>query len=126
MLAEAKSLGIAPDLVAYTAAVTACADANQRDKATFLLKEMLSAGIRPDAAAFTSLIAALGHDGQWTQAVEILESMPKMGAPRNAMVYNALITSWANAEVAKGEEEGGALLLGCASGVGAGAATGEL
>lgn len=118
LLAEAKSLGITPDLVAYTAAITACADANQRDKATFLLKEMLSSGIRPDSAAFTALVAALGHAGEWTQAVEILETMPKMGAPRNAVVYNALITSWANAEAAmedgegEGEEKGGPLLLG--------------
>ncbi|CAN0530657.1 unnamed protein product, partial [Ectocarpus sp. 8 AP-2014] len=70
LLRELPIVGITPDSMVYTSAISACGRAGQCERAVGLFREisMLRVGFRPDAVSYSAVITALGEGGQWEEA----------------------------------------------------------
>lgn len=94
-MTRGSAAGLAPGLVSYGAAITACATCKQGDAAVDLLREMPIVGITPDSMTYTSAISACGRSGQWERAVGLFReiSMLRVGFRPDAVSYSAVITA---------------------------------
>jgi pentatricopeptide repeat protein len=75
-----KAANITPDVVAYGAAMTACARGGTSAE---LLSEMRDAGIRLDSHVYSSLITAAKEACDWQRAVQLLRVMEADGIAPN-------------------------------------------
>jgi pentatricopeptide repeat protein len=81
-----KAAHITPDVVAYGAAMTACARGGTSallQRGAELLNEMRSAGIKLDSHVYSSLITAAREAGDWQRAVQLLRVMEADGVAPN-------------------------------------------
>ena len=79
--------GIAPDMVCYGAAISACSEAGLPEEALDVMQRMTAAGFIPDKMAFNAVIAAFGHNGEWEQALDTLGEMRAAGLRPNQHSY---------------------------------------
>eukprot|EP00933_Yihiella_yeosuensis_P043055 TRINITY_DN37779_c0_g1_i2.p1 TRINITY_DN37779_c0_g1~~TRINITY_DN37779_c0_g1_i2.p1 ORF type:complete len:483 (-),score=81.27 TRINITY_DN37779_c0_g1_i2:66-1451(-) len=86
-----KELGVRPDCVAYSVAISACTDVRQWRQGLGLLDDMGSNGILPDTISVESSIRALGKVGQWGLALKMFESMPEKDLRPNKAIFKALL-----------------------------------
>ena len=59
LLREMEGKGIAPNVISYSSAITACGNGGKRELAIGLLREMEGKGIAPNVISFNSAIIAL-------------------------------------------------------------------
>lgn len=89
-LEEMSSVGLQPDVVCYTAAMSA---SGSWIKSLSLLEEMEKRGIRANLVTYNSAMRACERDGQWKKACSLLEEMVSRGVSPDATSYNTCI--WA-------------------------------
>eukprot|EP00973_Karenia_brevis_P034680 4785837-Karenia_brevis.AAC.1 len=59
------SRGLSPDVISFSAAISACEKGGQWQRVAPLLNEMRSRGLSPDVISFNGAISACKKGGQW-------------------------------------------------------------
>jgi pentatricopeptide repeat protein len=90
--------GIDPDVITFSAAISACTTGGQWEKALDLFREMQSRGIDPDVITFSAAISACEKGRQWEKALDLFREMQSRGIDPNEITYNATIAACFNAE----------------------------
>jgi pentatricopeptide repeat protein len=69
--------GVVPDVITYSALISACEKGRQPERALELFEAMQRQGVVPDVITYSAMIMALSQckDHQWEQAVTVLEQM---------------------------------------------------
>ena len=74
-----KTEGIAPNIITYSAAISACEKSGQVEKCLDLLDEMKADGVVPDVIAYWTIIHACEEGGQADKAVHLRAEMMAAG-----------------------------------------------
>jgi len=94
VLTEMRQLSIEPNVVCYTALITACDKTNQPKKALELLDTMLMEGVEPDVVAYNAVITACSNGQMPESAEEKCAEMQERGLTPNVVTYTSLIRAW--------------------------------
>ena len=84
---------VTPNVVTYSALISACEKKGQWPAALCLFEEMPSAKVTPNAVTYTALISACEKKGQWQAALCLFEEMPEAKLGVSNVAYNALLNS---------------------------------
>ena len=101
-LAELQGLA---DLIAYSAAITACARGSAWQQALILIAELHESRTRLDVITYGAGISACEKGGAWQQSGFLLQGVLDEQIQPNAVVYNAAISGfgrgskWQDAEI---------------------------
>ena len=79
---------LSPDLVSYTAAISACAEAGRAAEAAALLEELRSSGLPLSILPFSKAIAAAAKAGEWRVACATLRQVSSLQLRHNALTTN--------------------------------------
>ncbi|CAE7681784.1 unnamed protein product [Symbiodinium pilosum] len=82
-----------PDVITYSAAVSACEKKGQWQAALLLLFELEGASGRADMILASSAISSCEKRSQWTMAVFLLMSMLSSGLKADGIMYNSAISA---------------------------------
>lgn len=63
---------VAPDVVTFSTAISACADGREWKQALLLLREIPATGALPNKISYNAVIAACGKGHQWKAALGLL------------------------------------------------------
>lgn len=88
---DLRAAGVKRDLKAYNAAIMACSNCNDADRAAELFREMPAAGLVPEVYTYTALIFAYGYQGRSEEAIEVFEEMRDSGIAPDERAYRAAI-----------------------------------
>merc|ERR1711966_224535 len=77
--------GIDPNVVTYSAAISACGKSGQWKTALLLLKEMRGADLTPNVITYSAAISACEKGGQREKALSLLKQMRGLGLKSNAV-----------------------------------------
>ena len=86
-----KRDGPTPDVYSYNALISACAGAQQFERALEQLDTMQAHGVAPDAHTFGLLIVACEKEARWAIALDLLQKMREFGLAPNVVCYTAAI-----------------------------------
>lgn len=87
-----------PDIIAWTAIISAHAYHGKASKALSLFKQMQSSGVRPNAVTFIGLLNACSHSGLVKEGKQFLDSMSdKYGVNPTIDHYNCMIDIYSRA-----------------------------
>ena len=86
-----KNNGIEPDVISYSATISACEKGGQWEKALQLFQEMRTNGIEPNVISYGATISACEKGGQWDKAMHIFKDMKTHGIEPNIINYSAII-----------------------------------
>ncbi|ACI64491.1 predicted protein [Thalassiosira pseudonana CCMP1335] len=91
--------GINPDLVTYTTAMRACAQARKSNKAMEIFRVINDMGMELDVYCYTTAMDACAKDRNWKTALKLLEDMTMRSTNMriNAITYNSAISALAKA-----------------------------
>ena len=85
-----ETLGVEPDVITYSAAISACEKGRQSEMALELLERMKRAGIPPTVITYNAAISACEKGRQWKRALELLDEMKASGRVEpDVITYNA-------------------------------------
>ena len=87
------SSGIKPDVISYSAAISACEKGSQWEKALGLLQDMTCRGIKPDVISYSAAISACEKGSQWEKALGLLQDMTCRGIKPDVISYSAAIST---------------------------------
>jgi len=96
-----QECGLEPNTITYNAAISACGQGGQWERALPLLEGMKERGLEPDIITYSAAISACGKDGQWERALALLEEMKKRGLEPNNITYSAIIEALPVSELDK-------------------------
>jgi pentatricopeptide repeat protein len=85
------SRDITPNVISYSAAISACEKGGQWEQALELLREMDSRGIQPNEVSYNAAISACEKGDQWEQALKLLREMDSHGIIPDVVSYNTAI-----------------------------------
>jgi pentatricopeptide repeat protein len=88
--------GINPDLVTYTTAMRACAQARKSNKAMEIFRVINDMGMELDVYCYTTAMDACAKDRNWKTALKLLEDMTVKGVAPNEFTYSVAITACGN------------------------------
>lgn len=88
---------VEPNVIVFSAAISACGNAGQVVKARELFEEMKQRGLSPNLITYHALISAYRHDRQPGKARELLEEMLSQGLAPNIITCNLLISAYVDA-----------------------------
>ena len=77
--------GLAPDVVSYSAAISACEKGTMPEMALDLLKEMEHKGLEPDVITYTVAISACEKGKMPEKVLDLLKEMEQRGLEPNVM-----------------------------------------
>ena len=100
ILDSMPSKGIEPNLLCYTAAISAFSLQSMWKESLQILKRMIDAGIRPDEVVLNTILKGLATAGRWIEAYKLLLDMNARGFGLNTNSYN-----WAVAACKKRESK---------------------
>ena len=86
-----KRKGVEPDVISYSAAISACVKGKQWERALELLEEMKRTDVQPDVVSYSAVISACEKGGQWERTLALLEEMKRIGIESNVISYNAVL-----------------------------------
>ena len=75
LVEEMRAAGVAPNVITYNAAFSACEKGGQWECAVGLMEEMRAAGVAPDVITYNAAISACEKGGQWEHAVGLMKEM---------------------------------------------------
>jgi len=85
--------GIQPNVISYSAAISACEKGGQWQEALKLFREMSEKGIQPNVISYSAAISACEKGGQWQEALKLFREMSEEGIQPNVISYNAAISA---------------------------------
>merc|ERR1712032_976883 len=85
--------GLTPDVVAFSAVISACQRCGELECALGLLHQLLASGLVWDATASNAAISACEKGGHWEQALEILRYMHRDRVDSDIITSNAAVTA---------------------------------
>ncbi|CAE8608112.1 unnamed protein product [Polarella glacialis] len=95
LLGAMEAAGLSPDIIALSAAMSACEQGKQWKVACHLLWKMQTSARRgkkpPDAVAYLSAITACGSCGRWERAWDVFREMQKAFLQPEAKLHNAAL-----------------------------------
>merc|ERR1712190_431614 len=87
--------GLVPDVITYSAAISACEKGQRPQEALHLLQEMQLRGLVPDVITYSAAISACEKGQQPQQVLHLLQEMQLRGLVPNVITYNAAsISAW--------------------------------
>ena len=96
-------MGIKPDVVSYSAAISACGKGRQWKVALSLIKQMRSVGIKLNIVSYNASIQACASAGQPIKALEIFHEVQE-NATLDHITYNAILDAVCSSHPAKARE----------------------
>lgn len=93
LLDEMPHVKVTPNVVSYTAAVSACEKGGQWQIALYLLDEMPLVKVTPEVNAYCAAMTACERGGQWQAALSLFQQMQTNQISANNVAYNALLNS---------------------------------
>jgi pentatricopeptide repeat domain-containing protein 1 len=99
-----SSLGVQPNVVAYTAAISACGKGGQAAFALDLFQEMKMNNVALNVQCCNTLLWALSKGGDWRQCLLLLEEMESDASMRikpDADTYRIVMQALRDQEVQK-------------------------
>eukprot|EP00435_Cladocopium_sp_Y103_P018947 s3611_g4.t1 len=82
---------ISPNVICYSAVISACEKGGQWEQALSLFQAMPKAQISPNVISYSAAISACEKGGQWEQALTLFETMLSSQVDPNIVSYNALL-----------------------------------
>lgn len=90
---DGRKYKLCPNVVSYSAAISACEKARNWEKAIELLNEMQSRGVEPTVMSFNATISACEKGGQAEKALALFAEMKAHGIMPNVVVFSAVISA---------------------------------
>ena len=84
-----KGRGLEPNVITYSAAISACEKGRRPDAALDLLAEMKARGLAPNVITYNAAISACEKGGRTDIALDLLAEMKGRGLELNVITYNA-------------------------------------
>ena len=85
--------GLAPTVLTFNAALSACAKTGAWEEALALLEEMRARRLSPELVSFNAAISACARAGRWGQALKLLSTMRKVGKPPDRVSFNGALVA---------------------------------
>ena len=79
LLDEMRVAAVAPNVISYSAAISACEKGGRWEQAVSLLDEMREAGVLPNVVSFNAAISACEKGGRWERAGVLRAALPDAG-----------------------------------------------
>ena len=93
LLDEMQLRGIAPNVFAFNAALSACAKTGEWERALGLLDEMRANRVAPELLSFNAAISACARAGRWGKTLSLLSTMRKAGQPPDLISFNGALVA---------------------------------
>ncbi|MDD9950752.1 MAG: hypothetical protein OXT67_04210 [Zetaproteobacteria bacterium] len=93
MLQKIHQHGIRPDVIAYNAAISACAEARDKDTALTLLHQMQQHNISPDAISYNGVICACAKISDAHTALTLLRQMQERSIFATVVSYSEVMSA---------------------------------
>ena len=88
-----QALSLEPNVIAYSAAVSACERRQEWEQAVALLADMQRGGPAPNVVTYSAVISACEKAAQWQSAIHILAGMQQRSEKLDKIVYSAAISA---------------------------------
>merc|ERR1739841_325877 len=88
-----READLVPDVISYSAAISACEKGGQWQVALGLLATMQEAALVPNVISYSAAISACEKCGQWQEALGLLATMQEADLVPNVISYNAAISA---------------------------------
>ncbi len=90
---------VRPNLVCYTACITALQQGQEWQKALHLLVQMLSTGPAPDVQVYNAVVSACANAGETHMALKVFQAMKGQGVKPDDVTYaTAVVACWRGQE----------------------------
>lgn len=96
VLSDLRVRGLEPNVITYSALVSACTKGSKWQMALNLMSEMKDAGLKPDVVSCNAAISACEKGGKWQEALSFLGEMKELGLKPNTITFNSAITACAS------------------------------
>ena len=93
-----RAHGYVPNVITFSAAISACEKGGQWERALSLLTEMRAQGVEPNVISFNAAISACDKGAQWEHALELLKEMQARGLQPGEIAFSAAISACAQRE----------------------------
>jgi pentatricopeptide repeat domain-containing protein 1 len=90
---EMKSMGIEPNVHAYSATISAFEKGGQWQEALRLFSEMQASDVQPNLITFNATISAQEKGRQWQHALTLFDDLKRRGLKPNVITYSATISA---------------------------------
>ena len=90
--------GVKCDVVSYNTLISACANANDCERAAEWLREMDASGMAPNVVSYTALINAWAQANRPEKAAELLRVMSVKEVEPNVVTFNVCLNAWSRAK----------------------------
>ena len=88
-----KQRGLEPNVITYSALISACEKGQKPEDAIELFKAMKWEGVVPDVITYNALISACEKGQKFEQALKLFHAMQQQGVVPDVITYNALISA---------------------------------
>ncbi len=93
LLNNLTDAGIKPNVITYTAVISACKKGGKAEEALEIFNKMLDAAITPNVITYSAVISACEKGGKAEEALEIFNKMLDAGIKPDVITYNAVISA---------------------------------
>ena len=93
LLAEMRTHGLEPDVITFSAAISACERGANWEQALALLAEMRERGLACDITVFSAAVNACEQGAQWELALELISEMRASGMQPHVPTLKAAISA---------------------------------
>ena len=92
-MSQMPAAGVVPDVISFSAGISACEKGGEWQMALYLLSQMPAAGVVPNEISFSAGISACEKGGEWQMALYLLSQMPAAGVVPNEISFSAGISA---------------------------------
>jgi pentatricopeptide repeat domain-containing protein 1 len=93
MFHSMKDHGLKPNVITFSATISACEKGGQWKKALELFHSMKGHGVKPSVITFSAAISACEKGGKWEKALELFHWMKNHGVKPNEITFSAAISA---------------------------------
>ncbi|CAE7826434.1 unnamed protein product [Symbiodinium sp. KB8] len=93
LLSQMPAAGVVPNVISFSAGISACEKGGEWQVALYLLSQMPAAGVVPNEISFSAGISACEKGGEWQMALLLLSQMPLARAVPNEISFSAGISA---------------------------------
>ena len=103
LLRQMPDAGIKPNVISYSAAISACGKGGKWEEALSLIKQMRSVDIEPNMFTYAASIQACAYAGQPAEALQIFDEA-QTNVTDDVIVYNAILDAVCTSHPVKARE----------------------